>query len=228
MTDFDYAAWVARAQAFTAGLQSVADAEDLACAVAPPIEEADLGAIERALGRTLPPALRAFFTRGAAGLDCRYAFEPDGQALDRLRELLPDEIRIHGGARLGPAAELPDWSRYVGEWAEDTWVAESPDQKRVWESALPFSALDNVEYLSIYFRSDAADPPVVYMKHDDESAVIADTFVDFLRAWERLCYLGPEHWLLLEFAVSGGHLDPDSDRAARLRQLLATPRSPAA
>ena len=105
MTDFGYAAWVARAQAFTDGLQNLADAEVHSCAVDPPATEADLDAIERALGRPLPSSLRAFFIRGAAGLDCRYTFEPVGRSLDRLRELLPDEIRIYGGARIGPSSE---------------------------------------------------------------------------------------------------------------------------
>jgi hypothetical protein len=221
MADFDYAAWVARAQAFTERLAQLDDAEVYSSAVAPPVGETELGAVERALGPTLPSSLRALFTRGAAGLDCRYAFEPDGPALDRLRQLLPHEIRIYGGARLGPASELPDFSRYVGEWAEDTWVAEWPDQKAIWESALPFAALDNGDYLALDLRGDEADPPVVYLNHDDESSVIAGNFVAFLTAWERLCYVGPEHWMLLEFTAAGGHLDPDSDRAAGLRQLLA-------
>jgi hypothetical protein len=221
MTDFDYAAWVVRAQAFTERLAHAEDAEVHPSAVSPPLAEADLRAVERALGPTLPSSLRAFFTRGAASLDCRYAFEPDGPALDHLRELLPHEIRIYGGARLGPAAELPDFARYVGEWAADTWVAESPDQKAIWKAALPFAALDNGDYLALDLRNDEADPPVVYLNHDEESSVIAPNFVAFLGAWERLCYLGPEHWLLRGFTGDGGHLDPDSDRAARLRRLLA-------
>ena len=220
MTDFDYAAWVARAQAFTDRLVHLEDAEVHSSVVAPPVADAELAAIERALEAALPSSLRAFFTRGAAGLDCRYAFEPDGPSLDRLRTVLPHEIRIYGGARLGPASDLPDLSRSVGEWAEDTWVAESPDQRVIWESALPFAALDNGDYLALDLRTDKADPPVVYLNHDDESSVIAPSFVAFLHAWERLCYLGPEHWMLLEFTGPDGHLDPDSDRAVRLRTLL--------
>ena len=88
--------------------------------------------------------------------------------------------------------------------------------------ALPFAALDNGDYLALDLQADRPDPPVVYLNHDDESAVIAGTFVSFLRAWERLCYLGPEHWLLLAFSVPGGQIDAESERAARLRQLLAT------
>ena len=42
----------------------------------------------------------------------------------------------------------------------------------------------------------------------------------FLTTWERLCYLGPEEWLLRPFADEAGHLDAESERAARLRELL--------
>ena len=227
MADFDYAGWIARAQAFTEGLRRLADAEVHACGIAPAAEEADVVAVERALGTSLPSSVRAFFLRGAASVDCHYTFEPTGPARDRLRELLPYETRIYGGARIGPLSEVLAWSRSIDEWAEDTWVAESPDQKRVWECALPFAALDNGDYLALDLRSAGPDPPVVYLNHDDESCVVADTFVGFLRAWERLCYIGPEHWLLLEFAEPGGHLDPDSERAARLRRLLTTSGSPA-
>jgi cell wall assembly regulator SMI1 len=220
MAAFDYAAWVARAQTFTESLAHLEGAEVHSSAMASPTSEADLTAIERALGPTLPSSLRAFFTRGTASLDCRYALEPGGPALDQLRDLLPDQIRIYGGARLGPVSDLPDLSRSVGEWADDTWVANFPDQKAIWDCALPFAALANGDYLALDLRADESDPPVIYLNHDDDSSVIAPSLPAFLTAWERLCYLGPEHWLLLEFTDASGQLDPDSDRAARLRQLF--------
>lgn len=221
MAAFDYAAWVARARAFTERLAHLDGAEVRSAAVAPPAAEADLATVERALGPSIPPTLRAFFTHGTAGLDCRYTLEPDGPALERLRELLPHESRVYGGARLGPASDLPELSRAAGEWAEDTWVADFPTQKVIWASALPFAALDNGDYLALDLRTRGSDPPVIYLNHDDDSSVIAPSFPTFLSAWERLCYLGPEHWLLLEFADASGHLDPDGERAARLRQLFA-------
>lgn len=220
MADFDYAAWVARAHAFTESLVHLKGAAVYSSAVAPPMSAGDLAAVERALGPTLPSSLRAFFTRGAGSLDCRYVLEPDGRTLDQLRDLLPHEIRIYGGARLNPASDLPDLSRSVGAWADDTWVADAPDEKAIWECALPVAALDNGDYLALDLRAGERDPPVIYLNHDDDSAVIAPSLPAFLSAWERLCYLGPEHWLLLEFTDADGQLDPDSERAARLRQLF--------
>ncbi len=221
MAAFDHAGWVARARQFVAALGRDGDLQARATTVDPPVADAELAAIERSLGPTLPASLRAFFTAGAAGMDCRYVFEPDGPVLDEISELLPDEPMLFGGASLGPASELPSLSADVGDWADDTWVSDDPDQKEIWESALPFARMDNGDYLALDLRGDERDPPVVYLNHDDESQVIAPSFEAFLVAWEGLCYLGPEHWLLLEFTDDSGYLDAESARAARLRELFA-------
>jgi hypothetical protein len=37
---------------------------------------------------------------------------------------------------------------------------------------------------------------------------------------ERLCHIGPEHWLIAPFTDDDGYLDAESERAARLPELL--------
>jgi SMI1 / KNR4 family (SUKH-1) len=219
MAEFDYSAWIARAQAFTERLKRSADAQVRSTAVAAPASDQDLAAIESALGTRLPASLRAFFRQGAAGLDCKYIVEPTGEAFDQLMELLPDQSGIYGGARIGPLSELPDMSAGVAAWATDTWVAEDDVQRVIWESARPFLHLANGDYLALDLR-EKTDPPVVYLNHDDESVAIAPGFDEFLRRWEGLCYLGPEHWLLLPFVGGDGYLDATSSRGARLRGML--------
>ena len=142
MPGFDYAAWVGRAQAFIHDLERSAEAKVHSSVIAPPASDEDVATVEVALGAALPSSLREFFTRGAAGLDYRYTFEPSDEALNRLREIFPHQRHVYGGVR------------------------------------------------------------------------------DFLRAWEGLCYLGPEHWLLLEFVGPDGYLDANSDHVARLRGLF--------
>lgn len=220
MPRFDYSAWITRAQAFIHNLAGAAEAKVHSSVAAPPASDEDVVAVERALGATLPSSLREFFTRGSAGLDYSYTFEPSNELLDRLREILPDQRRIYGGARVGPLSDLPDLSRSTSQWASETWIAEEDAQRAIWESARPFLLLDNGDYLALDIGSDQAEPPVVYLKHDDESVAIAPGLDEFLRAWEGLCYLGPEHWLLLEFVSRGGYLDANSDHAARLRGLF--------
>lgn len=217
MPGLDYAAWVARAQAFIHNLGRSAAAKVHSSAITPPASDEDVAAVERALGATLPSSLREFFTRGSAGLDYRYTFEPSDEALNRLGEILPHQRHVYGGARIGPLSDLSVLSDGVDEWARETWIAEEDTQRAIWESARPFLLLDNGDYLALDVGSDKTDPPVVYLNHDDESVAIAANLVDFLRAWEGLCYLGPEHWLLLEFVGADGYLDANSDQAARLR-----------
>ena len=219
MAEFDFAGWVARARAFTLGLGDLPAAEVRSTSVAAPLDEADLQALEGALGSILPASLRAFFSRGTSAMDCAYTFKPEGQALDQLRTLLPDESGLFGGASMGPASDLADYTGSVRAWAKDTWIADEPDQRIIWESALPFVALDNGDYLALDLHADASDPPVVYLCHDDESLRLARNLPEFLAAWERLCYLGPEHWLLGPFIDDAG-LDAESERAKGLRALL--------
>jgi len=82
---------------------------------------------------------------------------------------VPDQTRIFGGARLGPASDLADYCGAVGEWAKNTWIADFPEQQSIWESAFPFLRLDNGDDLALDLRTDGSDPPVAYLSHDDES-----------------------------------------------------------
>ena len=216
---FDYAAWVERARRFVEQLARVPGTDIRSTAVAEPATSTQFAAVEKDLGRILTPSLRELFTMGSAHIDCHYVFEADA---DVIGTVLPDETRMFGGARLGPLLELPAFSQSAVEWAAETWVADAADQHAMWTSALPFVRMDNGDYLALDLQSAELEPPVVYLNHDDGSSVIAPDLATFLNAWERLAYLGPEHWLLLEFVDSHGFLDPESDRAVRLRRLLTT------
>ena len=220
MAEFNVADWVSRAQAFAIGIGRVPSGVVRAATLAAPMSESEMQAIERALGATVPASLRALFTRGAAAADCHYVLQPEGERLEQLRAILPDQTWIHGGARLSPPSELADDSRAAREWARETWIAEDPVERNIWESALPFLRLDNGDYLALDLRAAEREPPVAYLCHDDESFLLAPTLVEFLTAWERLCYLGPEHWLLRPFMGDSGYLDAESERAARLRELF--------
>lgn len=213
---FDCAGWVDRARRFVEGLPRVPGSNIRSTTVEPPATSAEVAAVEQQLGLTLTTSLRELFVSGSAALDCHYVVEPGPGVLD---SILPGETHLFGGARLGPLPALPEFSRSVAAWAGETWVAEAADQHAIWTSALPFARMENGDYLALALG--AADPPVVYLNHDDDSSVIAPSLAAFLHAWERLAYLGPEHWLLLTFVDNRGQLDAESDRAARLRGLLA-------
>ena len=216
MPAFDYLGWVARARAFTARVGNQPHGEVRSAVVALPATQSEVDAVERTLGRPIPPTFQAFLTQGASGLDCAYTLER-GEAVSTV---FPNETRMFGGARISALSELLDNQTSVSEWARDTWVADDSAQRLIWESALPISRLDNGDYLALDLGADANDPSVVYLNHDDESFTLAPGFLNFLDIWERLCYIGPEHWLLGEFIGEHGYLDPDSDRASQLRGLF--------
>lgn len=220
MEEFDHNAWIARTRAFALSLQGRDDAEVRLVAFASPATEGDIADVERVLGATIPSSLRDFFVRGSAHVDWVYTLNPEAGAQERLDVLLPDVNRIFGGARVGPAFELHEFVSSVRQWATDTWVADEPAQRRIWESAFPFARLDNGDYLAVDGREHETDGAILYLNHDDESFVIAPHFVAFLEAWEQLGYIGPEHWLLRSFIAPGGYLDPTSERAQQLRRLV--------
>jgi hypothetical protein len=220
MTEFDYAGWAARARRFVERIEGLPDVEVRSRDVEPPLAPEQVERIAAAIGRPIPDALRRFLTEGASRMDCAYAYEPDDAGLEELRSVLPDETRIYGGARLCAAAELPDYARSTADWARETWVADDPDQRVLWEGGLPFAALDNGDYLALDTRGGSPDPAVLYLCHDDASSLLARSFTEFLARWEQLCYLGPEHWLLDPFVGPDGTLDVQTERADRLRALF--------
>jgi len=220
MTELDFAGWVARAQEFVDRIEGLPGVEVGSRAVEPPVAPEQLGRIEAAIGRPIPGALRQFLTGGASRVDCAYGYKPIDAELEELRSLLPYETRLYGGARLCAAAELPNHVRSTAEWARETWVADDPEQRALWEAGLPFAALDNGDFLALDTRGGSPDPEVIYLCHDDASSVVAPTFTEFLARWEKLCYIGPEHWLLDPFLGLDGTLDAETEGAARLRELF--------
>jgi hypothetical protein len=128
--------------------------------------------------------------------------------------------RIYGGTNLCELSSFPEWSKDCQTCALETWIAEEPDQKQLWLGSLPIAALKNGDYLATGAEPEA-DPPVIYLSHDEVSGVIAPSFTRFLRTWEDLCYIGPEIWRLSEYiSPSTGYLVANTPQAQTLRRLF--------
>ncbi len=216
-SSFDHHGWVQRALRFLDHVAHIEDVEVRSRVVGAPDPAAGAG------GLSVPPTVAEFLRSGAGSLDLSYIYEPVDQGQDDLMEIFPGQNILYGGARVCSAEEMAEATRYVRDWARDVWGDDDPAQREIWEHALPFAMIDNGDYLALDLRTGAADPPVVYLNHEEESFLLAPSFTAFLAAWERLCYVGPEHWLLGEFRGDDSYLDPDSDRAAALRSLLGEP-----
>lgn len=215
----DYASWVQRAKDFTAGLEDrLAGEWEVEGNVAPPMAELDIAGLEGSLRRDLPSSLRGFFQSGSRCCECRYVWTPEGVSQDQMNVLFPSSGYIYGGARLcdaGDLAELLEECRMAAEGFE-----EAPEQEAYWLNALSSAWIRNGDKLGLDMRQKEK-PQVVYLAHDDDSLVISPDFDTFLETWERLCYIGPEIWLLEEFInPETGFLDANTTKAIELRKLF--------
>jgi len=223
---FDFSAWVRRARQLMADLDGREGFEVDAWADAPPLAPAEADALSRRIGRQLPDTLRGFLERGAAAVACRstFEYEPDDEAATAaFLQLFPYQTSIYGGPAFGPAAEIPDFAQSCAEWAEQFDEAGDPAEARRWRHAVPVVAVANGDYLALDGAGparDPSDPAVVYLSHEGESALLAPSFTEFLAAWERLCYLGPEIWLLDAFRGTDGFIAAEGPAVTQLRRLL--------
>jgi hypothetical protein len=216
----EIARWMETASAFYRHrVKSTGGGAETAFNKAPSATEQSIATVESRLGQPLPKALREFFLNCTSGLEMSYSWEPDEARREAVEELIDGTTVCGGGTiRLG---DLPKHKEDARAWAEETWLAEEPDQQELWLKSLPFLHLDNGDYLALDLRQPADDPPVYYLSHDDESQTIASSFTSFLQAWERVCYIGPESWLLEPFInPETGFLDGDCENAQKLRRLF--------
>jgi hypothetical protein len=184
------------------------------------MDEAGVRSIESALGFALPRTLRVFFREGSGACNCRYVWTPGTTARPVLQSIL-DNDDLYGGPYLWEAEYLNENFAFCQEHAED-WNDEGDEgsEKRLWLKSLPFAQIQNGDYLAVSLTDGGDDPAVIYLAHDDASQVIAPSFTQFLAQWERLCYIGPESWLLNNFRDENGFVNADSEQANRLRALL--------
>ena len=216
----DYAGWVHRAQSFIANTGNHLEGEwETDSKVAPPMREQEIVNLEQALSYALPPGLRAFFKYGSRCCNCRYVWTPAGAFVEPMHSLFPNQGGyIYGGARFCDALDIREMLEECRVLAEG--FQEAPEQAAFWLNALPFAWIRNGDMLALDMRQPL-DPPVSYLAHDDDSQVVAPSFDAFLQAWESLCYIGPEIWLLDEFLdAETGLMDSKADNAQKLRDLF--------
>jgi hypothetical protein len=190
--------------------------------VEPPLAESELERLQVSIKKPVPAELGRFWLTGSRHCNCRYACEDaQGDTLRQVKEVFDGGQSLYGGASFVNALELADHLFACQDWAEDTWIADFPEQQRIWRNALPIICVENGDYLGLDLSERRDDPPVVYLSHDDEaSGPIAASFSGFLQTWARLCYIGPELWVLAPFQSDDGLLDADVSKAESLRRIL--------
>ncbi len=223
---FDYQLWIERAVSFADNLAELAPSfGDVRSEVSvqPPLTESELTEIASKIDKQIPQELANFWLIGSRHCDCTYICEDaKSEIVPQIETIFGSFQEIYGGASLIDAADLPQHLINCRGWAEETWVAEYPQDKNFWLNSVPFAEMNNGDYLALDITEAKDNPFVVYLSHDDESFVIAESFTDFLTHWERLCYIGPEVWMLENFRGENGYINSNSGKAEDLRKLLVS------
>ena len=187
-----------------------------------------LDKLRRQIEMDLPRRLRYFFRR-SGGVHCGYSWEPLAVQETAFRRLYSFHHSIGGGPRhfctVSVISQLYALNQNV--WASMEYDRTDPGmirEHKLWTHSLPFFNIGNGDALAFDLSKPCDDPPILYLCHDDTaSGVIAPNFDAFLHAWERLCYIGPEWWLLDHFLEGRGQtkrLNFEGERAKRLRSLF--------
>ncbi len=223
---FDYQLWIERAVSFTNNLAKLASHFDELKSevfVQSPFTETEFVEITSKIDNSVPSELAQFWRTGSRHCDCTYICgEAKSEIILQIETIFGSVQEIYGGASFINAANLSQHLINCQGWAEETWVAEYPQEKNFWLNSVPFAEINNGDYLSLDITEAKDNPSVVYLSHDDESFVVAESFTDFLTHWERLCYLGPDVWMIENFRSENRYLNSNSNKAEGLRKLLGS------
>jgi hypothetical protein len=217
--DFRFDEWVHTAKQRIESLpRQVAGEAEAQVTVAPTLSANALDALASHLARPIPESLRAFLQRASGGFVFRFLWTPAGSRVEEIRSALNGEDSVWGGGELCQVSSFAEWLADCKSWAQDTWIAEYPEELAFWTQSFPILRIKNGDFIALDQRTPSDDPAVVYLSHDDESRRIAPSFTAFLREWERLHYVGPESWMIEPFLDEDGFLSSETEAASALKR----------
>ena len=218
----DFAAWVNDARRFAESMETLEGVTRFELDVAPPLPPEEIEQLSPKWPTGIPKPLQEFWCNGSQHFHCRYVWNPPPTRLLRLKSVFPSNNYIYGGPRFESASEIYPSNSGVEPGDTDMQEEIGDDAYRLWCEASVIMHVGNGDLIALDQTADPVDPPVMYLSHDDESsAVISSSLADFLTSWARLCYIGPEIWLL-EYWLdeSSGLIDTDRHLTSELRDLL--------
>jgi hypothetical protein len=237
--EFDYRAWVERARAFTDRCRRLPGTINVQAEIAPPMSEEEVDLLGPSLTQGIPETVRRFLTRGSGDCNCKYWWQPLADSAEReempWHSIFQYECFIYGGAQLcNPInRDVKDIShgrreigrvgfRYLqGACVDMRDAIDSPDERELYRNAFPFLTIRNGDMLALSGPDPDAKDSVVYLSHEGLSCVLSPSFEDFLVTWERLCYVGPEIWLLNVFQdPKTGFIEGTCDKALALNDMF--------
>ena len=213
----DSKTWVERAVAFIGRFEGLVRPELLRAETLPPLSDGEMDEIAAEIDLPFPESLRRFLVEGAATCACHYLWELPEELQTSLSQIIGLDT-VYGGAMVCDARELPE---FQNPRLNPCWGPLTPEQMEFLEGLLILVPILNGDLLALNVAVDRDNPPVVYISHENfsESTTIAQSFEQFLEDWEKICYIGPEIWMLESFLnPDTGFIDATLPAAELLRE----------
>jgi SMI1 / KNR4 family (SUKH-1) len=206
----DYAKWLERALAFPDRLRAMPDAAEyphndgrvagneqpgaygVQKAVAPPLTDKKIRALEKKCRLPIPAPLKRFWKEASGHLKCLFWWNVPAAFHQQIKVALPnwDSPYVSGGPEFLSPSDIVTLPDSFLDWAA-SFAKEFPKDARFWEHSLPILPLGNGDHIAFYLRDKSDNPPLAYLCHEGYGAshIIAASFDGFIAAWEELGYL---------------------------------------
>ncbi|MDB5343025.1 MAG: hypothetical protein JWP89_1402 [Schlesneria sp.] len=215
--------WVQRAIQFTQSLSRLGSEPIVSAEADEPLTKEQLAELQTSIEYKIPDSLAAFLLNESGSCRCKYSLTFRRRPTDGLVALVGEEMAsqfsyssFYGGANLCHSERLMGWN---SEGVRSVFDDIDPECAELWRNSFVFMSMNCGDSLGLYTANDDIDPPVVYLSHEGTvRRPIAPTLTHFLREWETLCYIGPEHEIFETFIDSEtGYLDAKVGDLAHLK-----------
>jgi hypothetical protein len=189
-------------------------AKPMRCEIGPPAAPAAVAEVERAIGRSIPAALREVMLSFSAEVCVQW----------QLRDVDPP-AELHGifaGECRWSLEGLPALIEVHRDWVEKAFPDPTDEYDSVWHRKFPILSVGTGDMVAIAPEEPGA--PVIYLSRDGSSShgcVLARDFIDYVERSSILGCVGAEDWQwqpFVEGPTSG--LLPDGPNGKRWRAWL--------
>lgn len=225
----NYARWLADSLAFLERMRSLPGDIRVEVQIAPPLREEELAALQATSRLPIPASLVRFWQEASRHAHGKYWWDTPAEFQTQREVAFPQWSASHiwGGPEFSSAEEICELTNHFDSWSEG-FGEDYPRDTRLWLYSFPLIPVGNGDYVGLYVRDTADDPPVVYLCHDGGGAsqIIAPNLDTFLEPWAEIGYIGIDY--LWNFCRREQCLDPaafPSEREATLSLLSGVVRA---
>jgi len=77
------------------------------------------------------------------------------------------------------------------QYADNSGIADFPEDQEIWKRSIPFFRFNNADFLAFDPLGDPDDPYVIHLDHEGDPRLVSRNLASFLIEWPRICYVGP-------------------------------------